>query len=148
MSDNTPKVVKAPRSLGSGGGELQEIYIDDLKDANQEGDGFINKYLVVNIAAQRARELNERDLPVGDLARGAKKPTTQALLELMDGQLKYERVEALSVIAEDDLIFDDAPDEEVAALFEEYENLNVEKDDDEEENDNPFPMRDDGEFKD
>ena len=145
MSEDTPKIVKAPRRLGSGGGKPREIYIDDLKDANQEGGGFINKYLVVNIAAQRARELNERDLPIGELARGAKKPTTQALLELMDGQLKYERVEAPSVIAEDDLIFDDAPDEEVAALFEEYENLNVEED---EEDDSPFPMGDDGEYED
>ncbi len=146
MSENTPKIVKAPRRLGSGGGKPQEIYIDDLKDPNQESGGFINKYLVVNIAAQRARELNERDLPIGKLSRSAKKPTTQALLELMDGQLKYERVEAQSVIAEDDLIFDDAPDEEVAALFEEYENLNV--DEEEEEDDSPFPMGDDGEYED
>lgn len=145
MSENTPKVVKAPRRLGSGS-KPREIYIDDLKDPNQESGGYINKYLVVNIAAQRARELNDRDLPIGEIARSAKKPTTQALLELMDGRLKYERVEAHAALAEDDLIFDDAPDEEVAALFEEYENLNV--DEDEEEDDSPFPISDDGEYED
>ncbi len=146
MSEDTPKVVKAPRRLGSGS-KPQEIYIDDLKDPNQESGGYINKYLVVNIAAQRARELNDRDLPIGEIARGAKKPTTQALLELMDGQLKYERVQAQAALAEDDLIFDDAPDEEVAALFEEYENLNVNEDEDEED-DSPFPISDDGEYED
>jgi len=79
-----------------------------------------NKYLAVNVAAQRARVLNERDLPVGEAAKQAKKPTTQALLELIEGRLSYEVILPRPALSDTDVPFDDETDEDVAALFDEY----------------------------
>lgn len=79
-----------------------------------------NKYLAVNVAARRARELNEIELPVSEHAKVAKKPITQALLELIDGRLQYELFSAKPpyVEAETEEVSD--AEEEVAAIFEEF----------------------------
>lgn len=78
-----------------------------------------NKYLAVNVAAQRARQLNERALPVGEAAKQARKPTTQALLELIEGRLRYEVVRAAPNLLDETGLWDDE-DEDVAALFDAY----------------------------
>jgi DNA-directed RNA polymerase omega subunit len=91
-----------------------EIYVEDVIAE------IPNKYLAVNVAAQRARVLNERDLPVGDAAKQAKKPTTQALLELIEGRLSYEVILPRPALSDADVPFDDETDEDVAALFDEY----------------------------
>ena len=98
-----------------------EIYIEDTLER------VANKYLAVNIAARRARQLNELELPVGIKARSAKKPTTQALLELIEGNLKYELVDLTppEVAVDDDV---DETDEDVAALFEELEDSDTDAD--------------------
>ncbi len=91
-----------------------EIYVEDIIAR------IPNKYLAVNVAAQRARVLNDRDLPVGEVAKQAKKPTTQALLELIDGRLTYEIIQPKPELSDADVPFDDETDEDVAALFDEY----------------------------
>jgi len=91
-----------------------EIYVEDIIAR------IPNKYLAVNVAAQRARVLNDRDLPVGEMAKQAKKPTTQALLELIDGRLTYEIIQPKPELSDSDVPFDDETDEDVAALFDEY----------------------------
>jgi DNA-directed RNA polymerase omega subunit len=91
-----------------------EIYVEDITAI------IPNKYLAVNVAAQRARVLNDRDLPVGESAKQAKKPTTQALLELIDGRLMYEVESQQPEDVEADPAFGEETDEGVAALFDEY----------------------------
>jgi DNA-directed RNA polymerase subunit K/omega len=49
-----------------------------------------NKYLGVLVAAQYAREINA--LPLGNSPYGPKKLTTQALEELVSGQLEFRLV--------------------------------------------------------
>ncbi len=101
-----------------------EIYVEDIIAR------IPNKYLAVNVAAQRARVLNDRDLPVGDAAKQAKKPTTQALLELIDGRLTYEVILPRPELSDADVPFDDETDEDVAALFDEYADDDAVADDD------------------
>ena len=91
-----------------------EIYVEDIIT------NIPNKYLAVNVAAQRARVLNDRDLPVGDAAKQAKKPTTQALLELIDGRLTYEVQSQRDEEVDADEEFGEESDEGVAALWDEY----------------------------
>jgi len=79
-----------------------------------------NKYLAVNVAARRARELNDLELPVSEFARIAKKPTTQALLELIDGRLQYETLSVKPPYAEPETEVDTEGEDEVAAIFEEF----------------------------
>ena len=88
-----------------------EIYIEDIVDK------VPNKYLAVNVAARRARELNQMSLPVGERAKEAQKPTTQALLELMEGVLTYETVAMPTDELAVPVDLDEAPDEEVVSLF-------------------------------
>ena len=91
-----------------------EIYVEDIIAR------IPNKYLAVNVAAQRARILNDRDLPVGEPAKQAKKPTTQALLELIDGRLTYEVQDQRPEEPDAEPEFGEETDEGVAALFDEY----------------------------
>ncbi len=80
-------------------------------------DHIPNKYLAVNVASQRARALNERALPVTDAARYATKPTTQALIELTEGCLTYYVTPLPSMLADNEVDFDDL-DDDVGELFE------------------------------
>lgn len=79
------------------------IYLEDI--VNRVG----NKYLAVNIAAQRARQLNERGIPM--LSFNARKPVSLALEELMVGKLGYEETDRLVEASEDLLIFSPVVDE-------------------------------------
>jgi DNA-directed RNA polymerase omega subunit len=105
---------RATRARARGGRYEPEIYVEDITAI------IPNKYLAVNVAAQRARVLNDRDLPVGEAAKQAKKPTTQALLELIDGRLTYEVQLPRSEDTDAEEEFGEETDEGVAALFDEY----------------------------
>ncbi len=64
------------------------IYLEDILE--QGG----NKYLSVNIAAKRARELNaENSLPM--LINNAQKPVTIAINEMSSGTIDYQPEEPL-----------------------------------------------------
>lgn len=80
-----------------------------------------NKYLAVNVAARRARELNQQALPVSDRAKTARKPTTQALFELVDGHLRFDLLDVHNQPLPDVDADDYEVDEETAAILEEYQ---------------------------
>ena len=62
------------------------IYLEDILE--QTG----NKYLAVNIAAKRAREINaENSLPM--LMANTEKPVTVAIDELRSGRIDYEELD-------------------------------------------------------
>ena len=70
------------------------IYLEDIL----ENTG--NKYLSVNIAAKRAREINaENSLPM--LMPNAEKPVTVAIEELRSGRIEYEELDQAEESAED-----------------------------------------------
>ena len=62
------------------------IYLEDILEHSG------NKYLAVNIAAKRAREVNaENSLPM--LLANAQKPVTIAIDELKSGRIGYEELD-------------------------------------------------------
>lgn len=70
------------------------IYLEDILE--QSG----NKYLAVNIAAKRAREINaENSLPM--LMANADKPVTVAIDELSSGQIEHEELDQPEELVED-----------------------------------------------
>ena len=70
------------------------IYLEDIL----ENTG--NKYLSVNIAAKRAREINaENSLPM--LMGNAQKPVTIAIDELRSGRIDYEELDQAEELVED-----------------------------------------------
>ena len=70
------------------------IYLEDILE--QSG----NKYLSVNIAAKRAREINaENSLPM--LMANAEKPVTIAIDELRSGRIDYEELDPAEKLLED-----------------------------------------------
>lgn len=70
------------------------IYLEDIL----ENSG--NKYLSVNIAAKRAREINaENSLPM--LMANAEKPVTVAIDELSSGRIDYEELDQAEEPLED-----------------------------------------------
>lgn len=71
------------------------VYLEDILEIVE------NKYLAVNIAAQRARQLNEREFAL--LSSSTRKPATVATEELIDGKIGY-RNEDRSAQESDDLI--------------------------------------------
>jgi DNA-directed RNA polymerase subunit omega len=88
------------------------VYLEDITK-------FVgNKYLAINIAAQRARQLNEKGIPI--LSMSAKKPASVALEELVEGKIGYKELDPNADVSEDLLIFhsDDDVDgaEDVADL--------------------------------
>ncbi|GIX06403.1 MAG: hypothetical protein KatS3mg115_0806 [Candidatus Poribacteria bacterium] len=116
----TPVRKSLPTGRSRVGWYEPEIYIEDVLEH------VPNKYLAVNLAAQRARQLNELELPVGEAAKVAKKPTTQALLELIEGHLTFERP-ATRPLPFQALPDEEAVDEEVDELLsEEAEEVAVE----------------------
>ena len=70
------------------------IYLEDILE--QSG----NKYLAVNIAAKRAREINaENSLPM--LMANAQKPVTAAIDELKSGRIEHEELDRPEELLED-----------------------------------------------
>lgn len=71
------------------------VYLEDILEIVE------NKYLAVNIAAQRARQLNEREFAL--LSSSTRKPATVATEELIEGKIGY-RNEDRSAQESDELI--------------------------------------------
>ncbi len=89
------------------------IYLEDILE--QSG----NKYLAVNIAAKRAREINaENSLPM--LMANAEKPVTIAIDELRSGRIDYEELDQPEERLEDSLFVavESEEDEEADGLEE------------------------------
>ena len=62
------------------------IYLEDILEHGE------NKYIAVNVAAKRAREINaENSLPM--LIPNAEKPVTVAIDELKSGRIGYEELD-------------------------------------------------------
>lgn len=83
-----------------------------------------NKYLAVNIAAKRARDINANGLPLAPSSTGGdkkKKPVAIATQELIDGKLQFEEGEAKVSDSKTPPIFTDAeePEEVGADIFDE-----------------------------
>ena len=83
-----------------------------------------NKYLAVNIAAKRARDINANGLPLAPSSTGGdkkKKPVAIATQELVDGKLRFEEREAKVPDSKTPPIFTDAeePEEVGADIFDE-----------------------------
>jgi len=89
------------------------IYLEDILE--QSG----NKYLAVNIAAKRAREINaENSLPM--LMANAEKPVTIAINELRSGRIDYEELDQPEERLEDSpfVVIEGDEDEEAEGLEE------------------------------
>ena len=72
------------------------IYLEDIVERSG------NKYLAVNIAAKRAREINaENSLPM--LMANAEKPVTVAIDELSSGRIEHEVLDQPEEPMEDSL---------------------------------------------
>jgi DNA-directed RNA polymerase omega subunit len=91
------------------------IYLEDILE--QGG----NKYLSVNIAAGRARELNsERSLPM--LMNNAQKPVTVAIDELRSGKIGYEALDQPRETMEDSPFGSiDGEEDKEAEVLEEFQ---------------------------
>ena len=68
--------------------EMAIVYLEDLSDR------VGNKYLAVNMIAQRARVLNDRNLQF--LNPNSKKCVTEALEEVVEHKIEYRRLEQSS----------------------------------------------------
>ena len=68
-----------------------------------------NKYLAVNIIAQRSRDINANGLPLSPSSTtdSKKKPVAVATQELVDGKLRFEKTEAKAPISKTASIFTD-----------------------------------------
>lgn len=70
------------------------IYLEDILERGG------NKYLSVNIAAKRAREINaENSLPM--LMPNAEKPVTIAIDELRSGRIEHEELDQAEEVVEE-----------------------------------------------
>ena len=70
------------------------IYLEDILERGG------NKYLSVNIAAKRAREINaENSLPM--LMPNAEKPVTVAIEELRSGRIEHEELDQAEELVEE-----------------------------------------------
>ena len=83
-----------------------------------------NKYLAVNIAAKRARDINANGLPLAPSSTGdkKKKPVAIATQELIDGKLQFEEREAKVADSKTPPIFTDVEESEAevgADIFDE-----------------------------
>lgn len=76
------------------------IYLEDILEEGDDKEHRGNKYLSVNIAAKRAREINaENSLPM--LMANAQKPVTIAIDELSSGRIDYEELDQPEELLED-----------------------------------------------
>ena len=90
-----------------------------------------NKYLAVNVAARRARDINANGLPLApsSTAEKKKKPVAVATQELIEGKLHFEEREAKVVDSKTPPIFTDAEaSEEVGTDIFDEELLEQEQD--------------------
>ncbi len=73
-----------------------------------------NKYLAVNVAAKRARDINADGLPIApsSTADKKKKPVAVATQELVEGKLHFERSEVKAPAQNTPSIFTDSQDSE------------------------------------
>lgn len=80
------------------------VYNEDLVETIK------NKYLAVNVAAKRARDINANGLPLAptNAADKKKKPVAIATQELIDGKLQFEKSEAKVPDPKTPSIFTDA----------------------------------------
>ena len=94
-----------------------------------------NKYLAVNIASKRARDINANGLPIASSNAGdkKKKPVAIATQELVDGKLHYERSEVKAPVPNTPSIFADAQDSDDGSDIFDEELLAREQDTDAEE---------------
>ena len=69
-----------------------------------------NKYLAVNVAAKRARDINANGLPIApsSTADKKKKPVAVATQELVEGKLHFERSEVKAPTQNTPSIFTDS----------------------------------------
>lgn len=94
-----------------------------------------NKYLAVNVAAKRARDINANGLPIApsNAADKKKKPVAIATQELVDGKLHFERSEAKTPVQNTPSIFTDSQDSDDGSDIFDEELLAREQDTDTEE---------------
>ena len=82
-----------------------------------------NKYLAVNVAAKRARDINANGLPLAPSSTGdkKKKPVAIATQELIDGKLHFKESEVKAPASDTPPIFTDVeePEEAGADIFDE-----------------------------
>ncbi len=73
-----------------------------------------NKYLAVNVASKRARDINADGLPIApsSTADKKKKPVAVATQELVEGKLHFERSEVKAPAQNTPSIFTDSQDSE------------------------------------
>ena len=68
-----------------------------------------NKYLAVNVIAQRARDINANGLPIAPSSTtdNKKKPVAVATEEMVEGKLRFEKTEANVPVPKTPSIFTD-----------------------------------------
>ena len=93
---------------------MSMVYLEDILEIVD------NKYLAVNMAAQRARQLNEREFAL--LSSTTRKPASVATEELIEGKIGYRNADSAAQESDELIIFsadlNEAPEdsEEMAAL--------------------------------
>jgi DNA-directed RNA polymerase omega subunit len=94
-----------------------------------------NKYLAVNVAAKRARDINANGLPIApsSTADKKKKPVAVATQELVEGKLHFERSEVKAPAQNTPSIFTDSQDSDDGSDIFDEELLTREGDADPEE---------------
>lgn len=91
---------------------MSVVYLEDIEDL------VGNKYLAVNVAARRARQLNEKGIPILNL--NVRKPASVALKALVDGEIDYQQVDQFNDTSEEFSIFSPVAEEqdEESEIFE------------------------------
>ena len=84
---------------------MSMIYLEDIIKIVD------NKYLAVNMAAQRARQLNEREFAL--LNSTMRKPASVATEELIEGKIGYRNADPKARASDDLSIFSPDPNEAV-----------------------------------
>lgn len=83
---------------------MSVIYLEDIEDL------VGNKYLAVNVAARRARQLNEKGIPI--LKFNVRKPASVALQALVEGEIDYQQVDQFRDSSEEFSIFNPITEEQ------------------------------------
>lgn len=76
---------------------MSMVYLEDILEIVE------NKYLAVNLAAQRARQLNEREFAL--LSSTTRKPASVATEELIEGKIGYRNADSTAQDSDELLIF-------------------------------------------
>lgn len=83
---------------------MSVVYLEDIEDL------VGNKYLAVNVAARRARQLNEKGIPI--LKFNVRKPASVALQALVEGEIDYKQVDQFEDSSEEFSIFNPVAEEQ------------------------------------